>query len=53
MRLRITARGERYDFEYAENGGDWVMLEEGADGKILSTKTAGGFVGAVFGIYAE
>jgi xylan 1,4-beta-xylosidase len=53
VRLRITARGERYDFEYAENGGDWVMLEEGADGKILSTKTAGGFVGAVFGIYAE
>lgn len=53
VRLRIRARGAAYDFEYAESGGDWIMLEEGADGKILSTRVAGGFVGAVFGIYAE
>lgn len=53
VRLRIRARGAAYDFEYADIGGGWIMLEDGADGKILSTRVAGGFVGAVFGIYAE
>lgn len=52
-RLRIRARGGLYDFEYAEEGGDWRVLVSGADGRILSTKTAGGFVGTVFGIYAD
>jgi alpha-N-arabinofuranosidase len=27
-------------------------LKGGVDGKFLSTKTAGGFVGSVFGMYA-
>lgn len=53
VRLRIRARASVYDFEYAEAGSDWIMLEEGADGKILSTRAASGFVGAVFGMYAE
>ena len=52
-RLRpLAARGDRYDFAYAVPGRAWRTLHADADGTILSTKTAGGFVGAVFGVYA-
>lgn len=53
LRLRITARGASYDFHYATQGGGWTPLLTGADGTILSTKVAGGFVGATFGMYAH
>jgi xylan 1,4-beta-xylosidase len=53
VRLRIVARADRYDFLYAEAAADWTLLMADADGTILSTKTAGGFVGAVFGLYAR
>ncbi|MBU1287061.1 MAG: glycoside hydrolase family 43 protein [Alphaproteobacteria bacterium] len=54
IKLRITARGDVYDFAYQGEGqDDWVMLAEGLDGKILSTHVAGGFVGAVLGVYAQ
>ena len=52
VRLRIHARGGAYDFEYAIAGGRWQVLQAGEDGRILSTKTAGGFVGTVLGLYA-
>ena len=52
VRLRITARGGAYDFAYAVKPGAWTTLKADADGTILSTKTAGGFVGAVLGVYA-
>ncbi|WP_410795970.1 glycoside hydrolase family 43 protein [Parvularcula sp. LCG005] len=51
--LRITADGDAYDFFYRLPDGEWQMLLDDADGKILSTRTAGGFVGATFGLYAE
>jgi alpha-N-arabinofuranosidase len=50
--LRIRARGGLYDFEYALQPGHWRMLRKGLDGKLLSTKVAGGFVGTVFGLHA-
>jgi xylan 1,4-beta-xylosidase len=50
--LRIQARGDRYDFLYGSEPGEWIPLHEGADGKVLSTRTAGGFVGVTFGLYA-
>jgi len=50
--LRIDARADRYDFLYSANGKAWTPLLENADGKMLSTRTAGGFVGAVMGAYA-
>jgi alpha-N-arabinofuranosidase len=50
--LRISGRGGTYDFAYAVREGQWRPLVTGADGTLLSTKTAGGFVGAVFGLYA-
>jgi len=51
--LRIEAHGASYDFEWSTAPGRWRRLASGADGTILSTKRAGGFVGAVFGLYAH
>jgi len=50
--LRIRARGASYDFSYAVSAGAWVPLVADADGTILSTKVAGGFVGTMLGMYA-
>jgi xylan 1,4-beta-xylosidase len=50
--LKIQARGGRYDFHYATREGEWKLLYGDADGTILSTKVAGGFVGTLFGMYA-
>jgi len=52
VQLRIRARGGAYDFDYAVRPGQWRTLKAGEDGRILSTKTAGGFVGTMFGLYA-
>jgi alpha-N-arabinofuranosidase len=50
--LRITAKGANYSFAYATAPGRWLTL--GAiDGTALSTQTAGGFIGATFGVYAH
>jgi alpha-N-arabinofuranosidase len=53
VRLRIEARAAEYDFSYALGDGAWQALSRGQDGTILSTRTAGGFVGAVFGLHAH
>jgi alpha-N-arabinofuranosidase len=53
IELRIQARGPTYDFSWSSDGRRWHSLLSGADGTILSTKKAGGFVGAVFGLYAH
>ncbi|WP_421731418.1 glycoside hydrolase family 43 protein [Brevundimonas sp.] len=53
VRLKITARGALYDFDYDATGQGWSRLMGDADGTILSTRTAGGFVGAVFGVHAR
>lgn len=50
--LKIVARGGEYDFAYRAEGGDWTRLLDGADGEILSTRVAGGFVGVTMGPYA-
>jgi xylan 1,4-beta-xylosidase len=50
--LRIRARGGSYDFFYALQPDAWVLLKGDADGTILSTKVAGGFVGTLLGMYA-
>ncbi|MES1197132.1 MAG: glycoside hydrolase family 43 protein [Pseudomonadota bacterium] len=50
--LRITARGGRYDFDYAVAEGQWASVLHDADGTNLSTHTAGGFVGTIIGMYA-
>jgi len=50
--LKIVARGAAYDFYYGTAPDRWTALLRDADGTILSTKTAGGFVGTVIGPYA-
>ncbi|MET0393869.1 MAG: glycoside hydrolase family 43 protein [Chitinophagaceae bacterium] len=51
--LKIEGRGPGYFFSYSTNNKRWTCLtKEEMDGKFLSTKTAGGFVGSVFGLYA-
>jgi xylan 1,4-beta-xylosidase len=50
--LKIEARGAKYDFYYGTRSGEWTPLLRDADGTILSTKRAGGFVGTMLGMYA-
>jgi alpha-N-arabinofuranosidase len=50
--LQIRAREGRYDFLYATKPNAWQTLVADADGTVLSTKVAGGFVGTMFGVYA-
>lgn len=52
FRLKIAARGSEYDFFVASSDGDWIPVAISQDGSILSTRAAGGFIGAVFGMYA-
>ena len=51
--VQIRARGGRYEFSYRTGQGGWTPLLSDADGTILSTKVAGGFVGAMIGLYAH
>jgi xylan 1,4-beta-xylosidase len=53
VQLRIRAHGPTYDFAWSSDGRHWHTLVKGADGTVLSTKKAGGFVGAVFALYAH
>ena len=49
--LIIMTKGDTYSFLYWD--GDAILsLKENLDGKFLSTKVAGGFVGSVFALYA-
>ena len=50
--LKIHARGKTYSFSYGFEPGQWTALADNIDGTFLSTKTAGGFVGCMFGLYA-
>ncbi len=52
IRLRIVAEGERYHFDWASGGKQWNRLLADADGTVLSTWRARGFVGAMVGPYA-
>ncbi len=49
--LKIEANGGLYSFYYASKKGKWILLKDNVDGKFLSTKEAGGFVGSLFAMY--
>ena len=49
--LRIEPNKAVYTFSWSLDGKRWEKLKE-LDGRFLSTATAGGFVGSVFGLYA-
>lgn len=49
--FRIEARKNLYNFYFAVQKKEWKLLAT-ADATFLSTKTAGGFVGSIYGMYA-
>jgi xylan 1,4-beta-xylosidase len=52
VRLQVKATGDSYEFSYAANGTDFQNLGGAVSGDILSTNVAGGFTGALVGLYA-
>lgn len=50
--LQIEADGDKYKFNYSLNGTDFENLGGVLSGAILSTDVAGGFTGAMLGLYA-
>lgn len=51
--LKVEAKADLYDFSFSRDNNSWTNLQTDLDGKILSTRNAGGFVGAVFGLYVQ
>lgn len=52
LRLQVKAKGDNYEFSYAVNGVNFENLGGPVSGDILSTNVAGGFTGALIGLYA-
>ena len=52
IQLQVTAEGDQYEFKYAIDGGEFENLGGTVSGDILSTNVAGGFTGAMIGLYA-
>jgi alpha-N-arabinofuranosidase len=52
IHLRVKANGDDYQFGYSFNGSDFEYVGGTVSGDILSTNVAGGFTGALIGIYA-
>jgi alpha-N-arabinofuranosidase len=53
LQLKIQAENDKYHFYFAEIKNKWILLKDGVDGKFLSTKNAGGFVGCMYAMYAS
>lgn len=51
--LKAVQTEQSIDFSYSFNNAEYEILYSGADGRILSTDSAGGFVGTCLGIYAQ
>ncbi|HET8736273.1 MAG TPA: glycoside hydrolase family 43 protein [Pricia sp.] len=52
LTLRISASGNEYKFEFSTDGDDFIKVGGIVAGDILSTDVAGGFTGAMLGLYA-
>ncbi len=52
IHFKIEAKTDQYAFYYATQKDKWNVLLDNADAKYLSTKSAGGFVGCVYAMYA-
>ncbi|MEJ2545490.1 MAG: glycoside hydrolase family 43 protein [Calditrichaceae bacterium] len=50
--LKVSAEGDNYQFSYSVGGEEFVNLGGTVSGDILSTNVAGGFTGALIGLYA-
>ena len=53
VHIKIEARNSDYNFLYSEDGSSFSELLSGVDATYLSTETAGGFVGCLYGLYAS
>ncbi len=51
--LKVEAHEQEYGFYFAEKPEAWQVLAKNADGRILSTPVAGGFVGTYIAMYAS
>ena len=52
VKLQVKAEGNNYTFSYATDKDKFKKLGETVSGDILSTNVAGGFTGAMIGLYA-
>ena len=52
IQIKIEARESKYNFYFSEKGDDYQPLLRDVDATYLSTETAGGFVGCMYGLYA-
>jgi len=52
IELKVEADNDDYTFSYSLNGTDFESLGGTVSGDILSTNVAGGFTGAMIGLYA-
>ncbi|MFN7054946.1 glycoside hydrolase family 43 protein [Hyphomonas sp.] len=52
VQLRFAADGAALSAAWSLDGENWQQIGPALDGKNLSTRRAGGFVGSVFGVYA-
>lgn len=52
IQLQVKAEGDDYQFSYSIGGGKFQNLGGTVSGDILSTNVAGGFTGALIGLYA-
>ena len=52
IRLQVTAEGDNYKFNFSQQGTAYENLGGTVSGDILSTNIAGGFTGALIGLYA-
>ncbi len=50
--FKIEAAADKYSFWYATKKGKWQLMQDAVDAKYLSTKSAGGFVGCIYSMYA-
>lgn len=50
--FKIRSEGSSYSFWYASKKNKWQLLKDNVDAKFLSTRTAGGFIGVFYGMYA-
>ena len=52
LELKIETHRNTFAFYYATKKSKWNLLKDGVDATFLSTKTAGGFVGSMYALYA-
>lgn len=52
VKVQVKAEGNNYTFSYATDKDKFKNLGETVSGDILSTNVAGGFTGAMIGLYA-